>query len=257
MIKTTDQLYRLIELEAVPKRIVSLVPSITELLHDLGLEEEVAGITPYCIKPSHWGKEKLIVGGPQGVDFDKINQIQPDIIFVSKEENAKEEIAQLMKNYPVWVADCKNLNDAADMILTIGEITDRQYKANQLVHDILNNFQQNCHSHRGRVVYLIWKAPWMTVNKSTFISDILKRCGFENAIEGKEENYPVISLEAIQEIEAEYVFLSSEPYPFNDKHAKQLRKLLPGKEVKLVDGEMCSWYGSHLLKVPAYFKQLS
>ena len=117
----TDQLGRKLILEKIPQRIISLVPSQTELLFDLGLEEEVVGITKFCIHPDSWFHSKTRIGGTKQFDFEKIKSLQPDLIIGNKEENDKEQIEELMKNFTVWMSDIKTLADACKMICEIGE----------------------------------------------------------------------------------------------------------------------------------------
>ena len=239
----------------VPQRIVSLVPSQTELLFSLGLDQEVAGITKFCIHPEAWFRGKTRVGGTKKLNINTIRQLQPDLIIANKEENTKEEILLLQQEFPVWTSDISNLDEACTMIREIGAITGRDQNATAIVNAIRSGFQQLNTSDLIDACYLIWKDPYMTVGSGTFINNMLPYAGFSNLF-GDKERYPEISLEQLQEMQPSFLLLSSEPYPFNKQHAAELQLLLPRTKIMLVDGEMFSWYGSRLLKAIPYFKQL-
>lgn len=254
--KFTDQMGRSVELSDIPKRIVSLVPSQTELLHDLRLNKEVVGITKFCIHPAHWRKEKVIVGGTKQVHFNRIEKLAPDLIIGNKEENEEGFINELATRYPVWMSDIASLNEALDMMEAIGQLIGREKEAEALVVDVLSAFAplQEQSLKKQRAVYLIWKDPYMAAGKNTFVDEMLSMAGFENLV--KETRYPELRVEDIKALDPEVILLSSEPYPFQEKHMSEIRNELPGVEVRLVDGEMFSWYGSRLLKAPAYFQAL-
>lgn len=250
-----DQCGNLVELDAPPKRIVSLVPSQTELLWELDLVMEVAGITKYCVHPTHWISEKKLVGGTKNFDFSTIATIQPDLIIANKEENYQEGIERLQQQYPVWLSDIVCLEDALQMIESIGLITHRSYKSAPLVNDITQAFQSLKKISACSALYLIWRKPWMAAAHGTFIHDMLQRIGFVNALEGH-VRYPELTNEEISQMKPDYILLSSEPFPFSEKHVTELRAISPSSEIILVDGEMFSWYGSRLKLAPGYFNSL-
>lgn len=251
-----DQMGRRVNVPEAPKRIISLVPSQTELLYDLGLEAEVVGITKFCIHPEHWRKEKTIVGWTKQVHFDIIESLQPDLIIGNKEENEEGFIQELASKYPVWMSDINTLDDALDMIESIGELTQRQREAEGIVVDILSEFSELAEpSETKTAVYLIWKNPYMAVGQETFINEMLMRSRFENLI--KTDRYPEITLAELKELDPEVLLLSSEPFPFKEEHVLDLKTELPGTDVRIVDGEMFSWYGSRLRKAPSYIKSFS
>ena len=252
-----DQLDRKVEMNKTPKRIISLVPSQTELLFDLGLDEEVIGITKFCIHPDHWFKTKTRVGGTKQLNLEKIKELQPDLIIANKEENVQQQIEVLAKNFPVWISDVNNLDDALEMIESIGEITSRQAPAKQIIERIKKGFSNLSLPFRGTggTCYLIWKDPYMTIGGDTFINDMLSRAGFQN-IFAHQKRYPELLIEQLSVANCQLLLLSSEPFPFQQKHAKEIQSQLPNAKIILVDGEMFSWYGSRLLKAPAYFQQL-
>jgi len=258
-----DQLYNSIEMPVQPVRIVSLVPSITELLYSLQLSERVVGITKFCVHPESWFREKTRIGGTKTIKMDVIHLLQPDLIIANKEENVEEQVRELQKNYRVWVSDVINLSNAIDMITQIGAVTGTHPKAFQLVQQIAKEFLALKHKtiddiRQGRILrtgYLIWRDPYMTVGRGTFIHDMLTRCGFENIFDHT-TRYPTIDIQQLRDADCELLLLSSEPYPFKQKHIDELQPLLPDTKIMLVDGEMFSWYGSRLLQAPAYFASL-
>ncbi len=249
----TDQLNRSIELAAAPQRIVSLVPSQTELLFDLGLDERVIGITKFCVHPKEWHQSKTRVGGTKNVNIEKVISLKPDLIIANKEENLKADIEALETIAPVWISDINNLETALTMILAIGEITNTTAKSKSLVNTINIEFEAlNTFQNPKTCIYLIWQNPYMTVGADTFINDMFKYCKLENVFANK-TRYPEISITEMHAANPEVVLLSSEPYPFKQKHIDELQQYLPNAKIVLVDGEMFSWYGSRLAKAAKYF----
>jgi ABC-type Fe3+-hydroxamate transport system substrate-binding protein len=256
MIKTiTDQLGHIIEVQFPPARIISLVPSQTELLFDLGLTSEVVGITKFCVHPLDWQHQKTKIGGTKKFQFDTIDELRPDLIIGNKEENYQEGIERLKERYPVWMSDIKTLEDAIDMIHSVARISNREIRGNALCDRISQLFSTPGNKTAGSVLYLIWKNPWMGVGKDTFIHSILEWMGLTNCL--TDSRYPELTDEMIQELSPKIVFLSSEPFPFRDSHIIEIRRLLPSAKIVTVDGEMFSWYGSRLIKAPAYFDKLN
>lgn len=253
----TDQIGRRLDLAQAPKRIISLVPSQTELLYDLGLEKEVVGITKFCIYPESWFRSKARVGGTKEIHFDHIHALKPDLIIANKEENTKEMIEALEKHYPVWISDIFNLQDALEMMTQIGKITGKAAKAQVLVNQIKSNFQQleRPEGKDLKVAYFIWQKPMMIAANETFIHQMLQAAGYQNAFK-EQDRYPEISSEALVAAKPDLIFLSSEPFPFNEKHINSFQETCPKAKVLIVDGELFSWYGSRLLKSVAYFNKL-
>jgi ABC-type Fe3+-hydroxamate transport system substrate-binding protein len=255
MIEVRDQLGGMVHLAKAPQRIVSLVPSQTELLYDLGLGDRVVGITKFCIHPDEWFRNKERIGGTKNVKIDKIRSLSPDLIIGNKEENTLEDIEQLRAIAPVWMSDIFTLQDAYDMINGVGEVCDVTSQSSELIERIQANFAKlKTAKQTNRVLYLIWKDPYMAAAKNTFIDHIITQpLGLKNAMEG-EERYPSVEL---REIEVpDLIFLSSEPYPFKAKHIADLEEIFPETKIVLVDGESFTWYGSRLLNSPAYFNDL-
>ncbi len=249
-----DQMNRTIRLEKTPRRIVSLVPSQTELLYDLGCKDRVVGITKFCIHPDKWFREKTRVGGTKQLNFDRIAELEPDLIIANKEENTKDDIERLALDYPVYISDISNVDDALKMIQAIGQIVNESNRAQVLSNQILNDYQ-SWPQLDGKVLYFIWANPFMVAGKNTFIGQVLSDLGLENAIDDPNARYPELKELELSQLDLEYVFLSSEPFPFKEKHIKRLEKLTQSK-VLLVDGEMFSWYGSRMLKMKSYFETL-
>jgi ABC-type Fe3+-hydroxamate transport system substrate-binding protein len=270
----TDQLGRAITLSHPPSRIVSLVPSQTELLATL--EAPVVGITKFCVHPASWFRELTRIGGTKDIHPEKIAALQPDLIIANKEENDRAQVETLAAQYPVWVSDIHDLHNALTMIRSIGDLIGRGAKAQSLATTIQSSFNDlhptadipqaaqftlAAHSPQAArspvAAYLIWRTAeplsFMAAGNDTFIHDMLQRCGLANHFANR-PRYPAVTPNDLAA--CDLILLSSEPYPFRDRHITELRALTPHAAIRLVDGEMFSWYGSRLLHAPAYFRQL-
>lgn len=236
-------------------RIVSLVPSQTELLYDLGLENEVMGITNYCIHPKEWRASKTTVGGTKYINIEKIKDLKPTLIIGNKEENIQEDIEELSKICSVWLSDVPDFNSAIMMIQKIASITNKTQKGNEIIEKINFEFNQFQLHLKREAIYLIWKDPYMTIGGDTFISSMMQKAGFINLFKAN-KRYPEINLEIIKNIAPKYLLLSSEPYPFKEKHLIEFQNLYPNTKVIIVDGEMFSWYGSRMIKSAKYFQKI-
>ena len=245
---------REITLPALPQRIISLVPSQTELLCHLGLEDRLVGVTKFCVHPDTIRKEKVIVGGTKQFRFELIEELAPDLIIGNKEENYQEGIELLTEKHPVWMSDIFNLEDSLDMILSVSEVCGTKEKGEGLIRGIKNGFGQLPVFDPVRALYLIWRKPYMAAGSNNFIHQIMIKGGFENVV--GEARYPELDEEELKKLDPEVVLLSSEPYPFATKHQEELQQIMPEAKVMLVDGELFSWYGSRLLKLPAYLRAL-
>ncbi len=254
-IRLTDARGKEVYLEHRPRRLISLVPSQTELLADLGLDREVVGITRFCVHPSDWKKRKAIVGGTKQVRIEKVQALCPDLVLANKEENTREDVEQIERFAPVYVTDVRTLEEALGMMRTVGRLTGTCGRAQELVCEITKSFSALPTYPPLRVLYLIWRNPFMTVGGDTFIHDILQRAGLVN-VAGQQTRYPVIKPEQMRRWEPEVVLLSNEPYPFAEKHLPEIRAILPQTPVFFVDGELFSWYGSRLRFTPSYIKDL-
>lgn len=242
-------------------RIVSLVPSITELLYHLGLSNKVVGITKFCVHPNEWFVTKQRIGGTKNIHIEKIKSLAPTLVIANKEENVKEQVESLEDFTKVHLTDVSNIEDALKMIQDIGVLTNSQTKAAEIVTTIQERFAElRGLSSKQQLqsipcTYLIWQDPYMTIGGNTYINDLIEKMGFTNVF-ADATRYPSISITDIEQSNCSVIFLSSEPYPFKQMHVEILQKYFPDKLILLVDGEMFSWYGSRLLEVAAYFKSL-
>ncbi|MGV6832250.1 MAG: ABC transporter substrate-binding protein [bacterium] len=252
-----DQLNRPLTLTQVPNRVISLVPSQTELLFDLGLEHHIVGLTKFCVHPKGARKIKKVVGGTKNVHVDKIKTLNPDLIICNKEENTKEIVNELSKVAPVYVSDINSVQDNLNFIADCGAIFNVRSKADLLIEKIneaLKSLELELKERNEvQAAYFIWKNPWIVAGGDTFINHLMNLNKIKNVFED-EERYPEIALDHANLKTADYIFLSSEPFPFKEKHIMELRQMLPNTKILLVDGEYFSWYGSRLLKAVNYFK---
>ncbi|MBL4663197.1 MAG: ABC transporter substrate-binding protein [Flavobacteriaceae bacterium] len=250
-----DQLNRTVTLIDEPKRIISLVPSQTELLIDLGLKECIVGITKFCVHPRDLRKEIAVVGGIKTVQYDKITELNPNLIICNKEENTLAMVQELEKIAPVWVSDITSFEESLDMITRLGDLFQVSKKASEIVKSITsekNTFRLLMETRSvKKVAYLIWKNPYMAAGSDTFIHSLLKLNNFQNII--LEKRYPEVTMKQLKK--ADVVLLSSEPYPFKEADMKELMESL-NVDVITVDGEFFSWDGSRLKVAFRYFETL-
>lgn len=253
----TDMMALKLSVPDKPQRIVSLVPSQTELLADLGLGKEVVGITKFCVHPGRWFRSKARVGGTKTVHIEKVAALKPDLILANKEENVREQIEALRAIAPVWVSDIRTLDDSLRMIREVGALSGKQGEAETIAGTIKQRFSSlgTGSFAATSVAYGIWRDPWMWAGGDTFISDLLQHIGWNNILQ-EHPRYPSLALEELVALKPAIVLLSSEPYPFKEMHIAEVKAALPKAEVLLVDGELFSWYGSRLLHAPAYFAAL-
>lgn len=254
-----DQLNRELQLNKTPKRIISLVPSQTELLVDLGLETQIVGVTKFCIHPKHLRISKAVVGGTKQINIEKIKALRPDIILCNKEENTKAIVEALEDIALIHISDIYNLEDSFELIKMYGDIFKIENKASNIIANIQKEREQFQNKIRNypkiKVAYFIWKNPWMIAASDTFIDVMINEAGFINVFK-TEKRYPEIDLNNSSLKEADLIFLSSEPFPFKDEHIIELQSQFPKKTITIVDGELFSWYGSRLLKSYSYFETL-
>ncbi|MFL9845903.1 helical backbone metal receptor [Flavobacterium rhizosphaerae] len=248
-------------LNGTPQRIISLVPSITELLFDLGLEERIVGITKFCVHPYHFKSIKEKIGGTKKVHTEKIRLLKPDIIIANKEENTEQIVKDLSAIAPVWVSDITTIDDLLQLIEAFGKLFSVRTQARQLTDKInfgLADFKRFMHGREWqRSAYFIWKNPYMAAGHTTFINEMMKLNHFSNIYENNEGRYPEVVVQKIRiQGDPEIVLLSSEPYPFKDEDAFELGRHTHHAKTVFVDGEMFSWYGSRILKALPYFKLL-
>ena len=253
----TDAAIRQIKINFPPQRIVSLVPSITELLFDLGQEKKIVGITKFCIHPKDKIGNVPKVGGTKDFSVSRIIDLQPDLVIANKEENPKDTVLELAKSVPVYVTDVFDISSALIMIKEIGEITGTFLTAKKIISEITAGFQNlETPEKFKKAVYLIWRKPYMTINRHTFIHAMMERAGFKNVFADMSDNYPVISENEIIQSGADIILLSSEPYRFTEKHIPEFNFLFSGMEIRLVDGELFAWFGSRMCLAAEYFYKL-
>lgn len=236
-----DQIHRKLELEGLPQRIVSLVPSQSEYLFALGMGERVVGITKFCVHPKSWFENKVKVGGTKNVDIEKVLKLNSDFIIANKEENRLEDIDFLSARVPTYVSDVNGVEEAYQMMSDIGRILGCEPEAQHWIGKWTSYFQsKKFEGGKKRVVYVIWKDPIMLVGKGTYIDSYLEAIGYENAV--SEPRYPRLDECELREVEE--VLLSSEPFPFKNTDFSYFQTFFPNAKIRLVDGEQFSWYGA-------------
>lgn len=243
-------------LQQPPQRIVSLVPSQTELLYDLGLDKEVVGITKFCIHPDTWFRTKTRIGGTKTVHLDKVAALKPDLIIANKEENDQQQVRALQSIAPTYISDITTLADAYTMIGDVGSLVGKEVKAAAIIAQIEAQWAAITKPASPlKVAYFIWRKPWMCAGADTFISHMIQQMGCTNALHDL-SRYPEITLEQLKAYAPDVVFLSSEPYPFKAEHIAEIQAVVPNTAIKMVDGELFSWYGSRLLHTAPYLANL-
>jgi ABC-type Fe3+-hydroxamate transport system substrate-binding protein len=232
-------------------RIVSLVPSITELLCDLDLSEQVVGRTGFCIHPWETVKKIPKVGGTKDLKFDKIRELEPTHVVVNVDENRKEDAEALGEFIPnVVVTHPVGPRDNLDLYRQMGREFDLEAEA--LCERFEAALARVEDRPEQRVLYLIWRDPWMTISPETYISQTLGLFNWRTVPAGTEERYPQVDLAAV---DVDRVLLSSEPFHFKQDHVAEVEALVPGAKVSLIDGEMTSWYGSRAIAGIDYLRE--
>lgn len=245
-------------------RIVSLVPSITELLCDLGLAGNLVGRTGFCVRPKDTVRKIPKVGGTKDVNIQKIRELAPTHLVVNIDENLKPVVDELSRFIPhVIVTHPLSPLDNLKLYRLMGGIFGREERAESLCQRFEEAYTEVVETSSGlprqNVLYLIWKSPWMTVSRDTYISQTLALVGWDTVPENAEVRYPKVELSAEFLRDVEIILLSSEPYIFRQKHVDELgRNLPPGTKAKLalIDGEMTSWYGTRAIRGLSYLKEL-
>ncbi|MEO0474168.1 MAG: helical backbone metal receptor [Bacteroidota bacterium] len=242
----------------IPQRIVSLCPSITETLYALGLGKRIVGRTRFCIHPAKSVKQAVRVGGTKAIKFDRLHSLKPDLIIAEKEENTLEMVEILREDYPVYVIDVRTIEHVYRMIRDLGMLTGTHELASN-INCRLNNTLSSIQAFSKPVscFYLIWEEPLMVVGKDTFIDAMLSRLKLDNLGRQFSGRYPAISAKQLMQAKPDLILLSSEPFPYQEKHLLDWRMRCPQSVVELVDGEIFSWYGTHLLEAGAYLDSFS
>jgi len=228
-------------------RIICLVPSLTELLIDLGLKDQLVGRTRFCIHPESEVEDIEIIGGTKNPNLEKIIELKPDFILANKEENRKEDIEVLEKYSEGMVSEIESIQDAILEISALGEKLGVNTQAQVLIQKITGLLNDRPATETLSVAYLIWKDPWMTIGNDTYIHDVLHKYNLNN-VYGLHKRYPKTTLKDLAEKNPDLILLSSEPYPFKEKHLKELKENCPDSKIKLVNGEWFSSYGSRMIE---------
>ena len=263
MIRLPDQTGSEVRLAARPKRIVSLVPSQTELLVDLGAEADIVGVTKFCVHPPELKRTKTVVGGTKDFKIDVVLALKPDLVVANKEENPRPAMERLAESLPTYVSDVSDPDSSAAMIRDLGALLGRDLAADAWcawMDDARSRLRQAVEAYPGRrALYLMWKGPYMAAGVDTFISAMMGELNLENALRDRAKNtrYPALSVEDIRTLHPDVVLLSSEPFPFGENHRRELAEELPGTPLVLVDGEPFSWYGTRWIKSLDSLKDLA
>lgn len=250
-----DQIGRNLNVNETPRRIISLVPSITELLYDLGLVGQIVGRTKFCIHPKEALKSIPNIGGTKTIHLDRIQELAPDLIIANKEENQKEQIEALAEKYPVWISDVPHFEGALAMIAGLGKVLRKESACHQIIQQSKALQLSLSTVKQQKAAYLIWRNPYMTIGKDTYIHDLLRITGFDNVF-SEQTRYPLVTIEDMKAAHPDMILLSSEPFPFKEKHVKELAAHFPNIPIQLVDGEAFSWYGTRFIKKIEYLKGL-
>jgi len=248
-----DHLNRPINYSFPPKRIISLAPAITETLYHLSLEDEIVGRTRFCKYPEDKVNNALNVGGTKDIKLERIHSLKPDLIIAEKEENTKEIVETLEKHYPVFVFEVQSITDSLRMVNHLGELIGRQNKAKSLHDNIEKSFTQLPNAQQKRAAYMIWQRPYMVVGKNTYIQSLLSHMGFVNPFVQREGRYPAVTIDDLKHAKLDYLLLATEPFPFQEKHVKQFKEILPNVKTVIIDGEMF-WYGAKATNIAPYFQ---
>ncbi len=258
MYQVTDQLGQTLSFDKPPERVVSLVPSVTYLLHHLALENNIIGITQFCKLPKHYKKDKTLIGGTKEVKLNRVEALKPDLFILSKEENTKELAENLSQIAPVFVSDVYNCQSNIELIRTLGIVFQKTSDADKLLDRISLEKQRIIKRNQGKqlkTLYFIWQNPWMSVGRDTFINQMMQLAGFDNIL-ANQKRYPTVDLSKINPNDVDVILLSSEPFPFKEKHKTALQKQFPNTKILLVKGEPFTWFGAYPKEAFSYFTQL-
>lgn len=258
MIEVVDIRGKNFAFEKPPVRIISLVPSLTETLTDLGCADRIAGCTRYCTGITGFSGS-TIVGGPVDPDVDLVRSLEPDLVLAGTEENRKEDVEAMDEFSTVLVCRPVTVDDVAKLVSDIGSICGAEDRAGEYVSRIIDSRKSLNEYAEGRkrisFIYLVWWNPAMVAGENTYISGLLEEGPFSNAF-GNFDGYPEITRAAIGEIKADVVFLPSEPYDFTDETIEKIRKISGDTRIVRMDGRMCGWYGTRTASGLPYIRDL-
>jgi len=252
----TDHIGRIVEVPECPKRIVSLCPSQTSTLMALGIGDRLVGRTRFCIHPGHELSGVEVVGGTKKLDESDLLRLKPDLVIAEKEENTPEMVEWMARHFPVYVTDVTDLKSAHRMVEDLASITGTMPAGEKLIAEIRESMVGIRPLDRSQtVLYLIWRKPWMAAGSNTYIHSILSLLGFDNLACGWQGRYPEVQLRE-SDLHPDHVFLSSEPFPFTEKHVAEIQQIFPSATITLVDGEIFSWYGERQRDLASYWEDL-
>ena len=245
-----------VDLTRPPRRIVSLIPSTTEILCLLGLGDCLVGITVYCVEPRDVVRGKTRIGGEKDPDLAKIRALEPDLVVANVEENRREDIDQLRAwSIPVWVTYPRTVGDGIRLIGELGELTGTETRAREMLEELepLYARVQRAAAERPPVAvfYPIWRGPYMTINGDTYIHDMLRICGGRNVFADRPERYPTVTLDEVAAQRPAVILLPDEPFRFRRAHLadfatyRDVPAVRDGR-IHLVDGKPFSWHGPRI-----------
>ena len=256
-------------LSAPPRRIVSLIPSTTELLCDLGLADALVGVTVYCSEPRDIVRTRTKVGGEKDPDLAAIRALAPDLVIANVEENVREHVETLRGwGLSVWVTYPRTVAEGLAMIRDLGEVTGTQARAQAMLAELQPLYESVSAQTGARppvdVFYAIWRNPYMTVNRDTYISDLLRVCGARNVFADRAERYPALTLDEVASRRPAVIVLPDEPFRFRRAHLadfagySEVPAVRDGR-IHLVDGKPFSWHGARVAQalrtIPSLFSR--
>jgi ABC-type Fe3+-hydroxamate transport system substrate-binding protein len=245
-----------IELVRPPRRIVSLVPSVTETLCRLGLADALVGITVYCVEPREVVGTKIRIGGEKNPDLEKIRGLEPDLVIANIEENLRDHVETLRSwSIPVWVTYPRTVAEGIRLIADLGSVTGTDARATEMLGEIEPLYERVVTAAARRpavaVFYPIWRGPYMTINRDTYIHDMLRVCGGRNVFADRSERYPAVTLDEVAAQRPAVILLPDEPFRFRRAHLADFSGYADVPAVRegrihLVDGKPFSWHGPRI-----------
>jgi ABC-type Fe3+-hydroxamate transport system substrate-binding protein len=250
-----DDLGDEVVLTEIPRRIVSLVPSMTETVIDLGAADRLVGITRYCVHPAEVVARIPRVGGTKGFSFEKIASMKPDLVLANKEENRKHHVERLRKTYRVFVSHPRTVEEAVGMVRSIGALTGRSVEASEFAAScdrVLASLEPSVVEPSLRTLCMIWREPWMAAGADTYMNALLARVGFDNVFAPADGHYPKTTLAEIVERKPDVIILPDEPYAFGAENKEHMERYVKdhggAARAVLFDGSLLTWFGTRTLK---------